>query len=86
MLETKISSNPSKEEVITVGQAAELLLFSESYILQLLEENKIPYKVVNGEKQMLLSDVKTYKKEFKAYQQQLLTEMMQEDEANNMYE
>lgn len=51
------NSKSRSEKLITVGEAAEMLVFSRCYVERLLKEGKIPFSMVDGNTRLVLKDV-----------------------------
>jgi len=50
-------------KTLTSQQAANLLNISRQYLIRLLEEDKLPYEMLNTHRRLKLTDVLAYKKE-----------------------
>lgn len=80
-----ISIVPVATEVTTQA-AAEMLGCSRPHIVKLLETGKIPFTKVGKHRRIKYEDVISYKKEMKAEQARLISEIMESDEKDGLYD
>lgn len=71
---------------ITTQAAAELLGCSRPHVVKLLEEGKINFTKIGKHRRIKYQDVVEYKKQLKANQRKLLSEIMKADEESGMYD
>jgi excisionase family DNA binding protein len=70
---------------VTTQQAADFLKVSRSYVVNLLEEGKIPYRLVGPRRRMLLGDLLRYKEQEEAERHRGLDEIVAEAQKLGMY-
>ncbi len=80
-----ISIVPVATEVTTQA-AAEMLGCSRPHIVKLLETGKIPFTKVGKHRRIKYEDVISYRKEMKAEQARLISQIMENDEKDGLYE
>lgn len=80
-----ISIVPVATEVTTQA-AAEMLGCSRPHIVKLLETGKIPFVKVGKHRRIKYEDIISYKKEMKAEQVRLISEIMENDEKDGLYD
>lgn len=71
---------------MTTQAAAELLGCSRPHLVKLLEEGKIEFTKVGKHRRIKYEDVARYRRETKARQKRTIQELMQLDEASDMYD
>lgn len=74
---------PAHAELTTV-QAAEILNVSRPFLINLLEEGKIPYHKVGTHRRILMDDVMRYKEDVDQKRRQVLDELVEDAQENNM--
>lgn len=80
-----ISISPIVKQIST-QKAAEILGCSRPHLVQLLEDGKIDFVKVGKHRRIILADVLKFKQTLKSQQKKLLIELMQADEASDLYE
>lgn len=80
-----ISIVPVATEVTTQA-AAEILGCSRPHIVKLLETGKIPFTKVGKHRRIKYEDVISYRKEMKAEQARLISQIMENDEKDGLYD
>jgi excisionase family DNA binding protein len=86
MSEGKIVSIVPLATELTTQKAAEILGCSRPFLVNLLEEGKIPFTKVGKHRRIMFEDVMQYKAKMKAVQKQHLIEMMAVDEEEGLYD
>jgi excisionase family DNA binding protein len=86
MSEGKIVSIVPLATELTTQKAAEILGCSRPFLVNLLEEGKIPFTKVGKHRRIMFKDVMQYKAKMKAVQKQHLIEMMAVDEEEGLYD
>lgn len=86
MSEGKIVSIVPLATELTTQKAAEILGCSRPFLVNLLEEGKIPFTKVGKHRRIMFEDVMQYKAKMKAAQKQHLIEMMAVDEEEGLYD
>ena len=71
---------------VTTQKAAELLGCSRPYLIKLLEEDKIDYRLVGKHRRIKFEDVMQYREKMKAEQKQAIISMMHADEEDGLYD
>ncbi len=71
---------------MTTQAAAELLGCSRPHLVKLLEEGKIEYTKVGKHRRIKYEDVVDYRKQVKANQKQIISEIMHLDEEAGLYD
>ena len=66
---------------LTTHEAAKLLNVSRPFLINLLEENKIPYRKVGSRRKILFNDLMEYKKTMYYARKQALSELAAEGQA-----
>ncbi|MGI0483310.1 helix-turn-helix domain-containing protein [Geminocystis sp. CENA526] len=79
----KVKIVPIKSE-LTTSEAAEILNVSRSYILELLELGKIPFRNVGVCRRILAQDLMVYKEEVEAQRREVLRELTAQAQELNM--
>ena len=74
------------EKQLSTQQAAEFIGFSDAYISRLLDEGKIPYRMVGKHRRISLRDALAYRKEFIEMQRSLLGQMARDAWAAGLYD
>lgn len=69
---------------LTTQQAADLLNVSRPYLLELLEEGKMPYKKIGRHRRVPAEDLFAYRERMRAEQKRLLKKILQFDQENNL--
>jgi len=69
-----ITVNPVDAE-ITTQEAANLLNVSRPFVVKLLEERKIPHKMVGSHRRIKLKDLLVYKQQMEKEREEALTEL-----------
>lgn len=80
-----ISIVPVATEVTTQA-AAEMLGCSRPHIVKLLETGKMPFTKVGKHRRIKYEDIISYKKEMKAEQARLISQIMENDERDGLYD
>ena len=80
-----ISIVPVATEVTTQA-AAEVLGCSRPHIVKLLETGKIPFTKVGKHRRIKYEDIISYRKEMKAEQARIISEIMENDEKDGLYD
>lgn len=80
-----ISIVPVATEVTTQA-AAEMLGCSRPHIVKLLETGKIPFTKVGKHRRIKYEDIISYRKEMKAEQARIISEIMENDEKDGLYD
>lgn len=80
-----ISIVPVATEVTTQA-AAEILGCSRPHIVKLLETGKIPFTKVGKHRRIKYEDVISYRKDMKAEQARLISQIMENDEKDGLYD
>ena len=75
----------SVPELLTTGQAADLLSISRTTMVKLLEEGKLPYEQPNVHRLVRLDDVLTYKAQRTAIRRSFLRDLTQETVADGSF-
>ncbi len=70
---------------VTTGQAADFLKVSRPYVVKLLEEGIIPYRLVGPRRRVLLGDLLRYKEDEEAHRHRGLDELVAEAQNLGMY-
>ncbi len=71
---------------LTIEQASKLLNVSRPYLIQLLEEQVIPSRMVGSRCRVRYEDLMGYKQRMDAEQQQALEDLTQLSEAFGLYD
>jgi excisionase family DNA binding protein len=74
---------PSHTEV-TTQEAADLLNVSRPFLIQLLEDGKIPFHKVGAHRRLQLQDVVKYKQRVYAVREKVLDELVQQAQEHDM--
>jgi len=69
-----ITVNPVDAE-ITTQEAADILLVSRPYVVKLLENGKIPFRMVGSHRRIRLEDLLAYKEQMEKEREDALTEL-----------
>jgi len=69
-----ITVNPVDAE-ITTQEAADILLVSRPYVVKLLENGKIPFRMVGSHRRIRLEDLLAYKEQMEKDREEALTEL-----------
>ena len=80
-----ISIVPVATEVTTQA-AGEILGCSRPHIVKLLETGKIPFTKVGKHRRIKYEDVISYRKDMKAEQARLISQIMENDEKDGLYD
>ncbi|GAB1416651.1 hypothetical protein MASR2M117_20570 [Paludibacter sp.] len=80
-----ISLVPNATEV-TTQKAAEILGCSRPYLVRLLEEGKIEFTKVGKHRRIKFEDIVDYKIKMKAEQKKYITDIMNADEEDGLYD
>ncbi|MDF5727000.1 MAG: helix-turn-helix domain-containing protein [Rhizonema sp. PD38] len=78
-----VSVVPIKKE-LSIQEAADILLVSHSYLVELLESGKIPYRKVGTRCRVLTQDVINYKNRIDAARMETLEELAAQAQELNM--
>lgn len=70
---------------VTTGQAADFLKVSRPYVVKLLEEGKIPYRLVGPRRRVLLADLLRYREQEESERHRGLDELVAEAQKLGMY-
>jgi len=76
---------PRQAELSTI-QAAALMQVSRPYFVKLLEEGKIPFRLVGAHRRVRYEDLLAYMEEEKKRRKEVLKELMEEQERLGLYE
>lgn len=76
---------PSAQEMTTQG-AANMLGVSRQYLVQLLEEGKIPFHKTGTHRRVKLSDLVEYRRQRDARRREMLNEIAREAVADGVYD
>lgn len=74
------------DQALTTQQAAEILQVSRPYLIQLLEQGKIPYEKVGTHRRVRMKDVLRYKEQRDRIRAEALDELGRVSEALGLYE
>jgi len=73
-------------QALTTQQSAEILQVSRPYLIQLLEQGKIPYEKVGTHRRIRMRDVLRYKEERDKVREEALEELGRVSEALGLYD
>jgi excisionase family DNA binding protein len=82
---TPVSLVPSHSELSTI-EAARLMCVSRPFIVKLLDEGKIPFRVVGSHRRLLFEDVVIFLEKQKRKRIDVLKELIVEQESLGLYE
>jgi excisionase family DNA binding protein len=71
---------------LTTGQAAEFLNVSRPWVVKLIDDGKLPHRMVGTHRRVLLADLVAYQQRRKIWQHRLLDELAAEGQALGEYE
>jgi excisionase family DNA binding protein len=90
ILEEMAKGNPitliSKHAELSTIQAAELMRVSRPYLVKLLEEGKIPFRLVGAHRRVRYDDLLEYIEQGKKARKEALKELIAEQERLGLYE
>ncbi len=69
---------------LTTQEATDLLNVSRPFLIKLLEERKIPYRMVGSKRRILAEDIMKYKNDIDQKRLNILDELANEAQKNNM--
>jgi excisionase family DNA binding protein len=75
-----------KQALLTTQQAADYLGVSRPYLIQLLDDGKIPYSMVGTHRKILYEDLADYRAEMKRVQHAAIAEIIRISEEAGLYE
>jgi excisionase family DNA binding protein len=75
-----------KQALLTTQQGADYLGVSRPYLIQLLDDGKIPYSMVGTHRKILYEDLADYRAEMKRVQHAAIAEIIRISEEAGLYE
>ena len=74
------------DEEMTTQQAADFLNVSRPYLIKLLDEGKIPYRLVGAHRRLTKEDVQMYDSKITREREKILDELVADAESLGLYE
>ena len=71
---------------LTTQQAADLLNVSVPFLVGLLDEGKLPFRIERTERRILVADLMTFKKKDDAHRNAVIDELTAEAEKHGLYQ
>ncbi len=86
VISTREQQKTLEQQKLTTQEAADLLNVPEPYLLKLLEDGDLPFKLVGLHRRINLEDLLKYKEKRDKKRHELLTELTQLSEEYGLYD